>query len=391
MEGETRRLAQQAIDCAQDAMTTWTHKATVAKNLFESKRLVNSLSSNSRPSAEKYLKNLYFFFVTHRFHFFAKFGSMSNDMEVSSADLKCAIGFVNLAMTLCRPSTRAGVFASTTAAQVQDRLLAAPIDLHSELPLTYEEHKTMSSFGSLFCVLDAWVVPILYVYVTKLRRRALGLAEFQTASALLFPANFDACLAVFLKLFPGCPTQTQVRSWFAEVIGGLHACPVWGQHVPELVRACAHESSVSVKHYHLTTKEASERLVTKFTSERFLQPAEQTALLILNRPTMPCFLLASNVGASLQLLQPEVADRPVVKRKRGHDGSGDGGVADRPAFVKRKRGYNRSGAPSDATSTQASGLEDEKQDTIQCRNRHRQKKSASLSCNVVCPVVSLSL
>jgi len=434
LEGELRRCAEQVIDCAQDAMSSWSHKAVLAKNAFESTRLVDSLST-CRPSADRYLSNLYQFFVVHKFQYFAKFANLAHDEVLTSSDLKAAVGFVNLALSLARPSTRAGVFASATASQVQTRLLAQPLDLDSEMALAFEDHKTSTSFGSLFCLLPAWILPILVVYVTKLRRRVLSLPEFfqrtTSPSALLFPANFDVCLAFLLKSFPGSPTQSQIRSWFAEVVGSTQHCPVWGTHVPTLVKTFAHESSVATRHYHVTSKAQTERLVSKFVSERFLQPAEDTALRILNRPAMPIFLLASSVNALLLPPAPALsaagagAGAPALKRKRtapelmppagvgaatdlsaAEAGAGacavkgkrtapelmtpagvgggvdaDGSADDTPSpVVKRKRGCARASIgeitaseavsqPLNAADSSAPGSTPQ-----QCRNRLRQKK-----------------
>lgn len=326
--GTLREAARDSANACKDAMTSFNALAAVSICETESARIQTSLAAAPRPR----LDNLYFLMVVESIWMAAL--KEANDEEEIVKHAKRLAGYVYYQLVLSRPVTRAGVL-GTTDLGLLDGQLRDGVNLN----ITYSDHKTSSSYGTLLTSLPAWVQPTVSFYLSHVRA---ALADSSVPT--LFPANYANLLQHFFASTIGRrpATVSQIRSAVCEDIGEIASThPQWGPHRMDLQYCAGHQAGgVVLRHYEVSQKPARELVLQAFVDQEYLRPALEKVR---------------------DLLRASVRDGDVLDCKI--------------APVKRKAAEPQHGAPKKPREEKSA--ESVTQPRI-CRNRKRSKRCLSL-------------
>ena len=239
--GILRDTARDSSNACKDAMTSFNAVAAVSICETEAARIQSSLAVSPRPK----LANLYFLMVVEYLWLSALMDANDEDEIVKQA--KRVAGYTYFQMVLARPVTRAGVLGSTALDS-----LAGKLQDGANLNITYTDHKTSKTYGTLLTSLPAWVQPTLGFYLSHVRAALADLAV-----PTLFPANYASLLQHFFAATIGRrpATVSQIRSEVCEDLGAIEPTHAkWGAHRIDLQYCAAHQSGgVVLRHYTVST------------------------------------------------------------------------------------------------------------------------------------------
>jgi hypothetical protein len=271
----TAALAQRSLDCLADCAKTWAKQATVALNEAESRRIktVDPKCGFAREPAEL-MHRLYVAYFVEMYNFKATW-SVQPALAASMglAEVKRAIGFVLLSLTLGRPAARGEVWRQLDLSQTND-LDGSSHTFH------VVSSKCANSQGVLLCRLPDWAIEVLVIYRARVRPACVRLGLFsKTSKLLLLPQDASACLSALLLEIVGSQwTVSAIRRLASILISQIdkkHDAS-FGHHKEEL-EMCAHHGKTNTtveKYYHLLSKGEREDIYQSWIQQTFVAPAK---------------------------------------------------------------------------------------------------------------------
>ena len=271
----TAALAQRTLDCLSDCAKTWSKQATVALNEAESRRIktVDPKCGVAREPAEL-MHRLYVAYFIEAYNFKATWSVQpAVAANVGLAEVKRAVGFALLSLSLGRPASRGEVWRQMEFSQTDDLDGSA----HTFHVVT---SKCANSQGVLLCRLPSWTMEVLLLFRARVRPACVRLGLFaKTSKLLLLPQDASACLSALLLEIVGSQwTVSGIRRLGSILISQIdkkHDASFG--HRKEELEMCAHHGKTNTtieKYYHLLSKGEREEIYQSWIQETFVAPAK---------------------------------------------------------------------------------------------------------------------